>query len=178
MRPRQCRQDRRHLPAEPTQPVTEQRLLGVDIIEWDLTLVTEREDEHGHVVVQAQPQCLRADLSSHDRDQFVPRPVAGDVEHRHGDTQAALVLRLRSERQPTDSRVQPVGADHQVEMLIAAMGKSHRDMVALVAELLDRVAEHLLDVIRQRVDDDPGQIRAADAHMMGPVPADQLHRVQ
>lgn len=74
--------------------------------------------------------------------------------------------------------MQPVGADHQVEMLIAAMGKSHRDMVALVAELLDRVAEHLLDVIRQRVDDDPGQIRAADAHIMGPVPADQLHRVQ
>ena len=76
----------------------------------------EDEQEHGAVAAQRDTRQLSAGTGVGDVDQLVARPVTVDHAGRDLAAQVVLEVVLRSEDKSAHVRVQPVGADDQVEI--------------------------------------------------------------
>ncbi len=86
----------------------------------------------------------------------------GDVHAEVGDE-----LRLRPEEEPAHPRVQPVGADDEVEAAWGSPFEGHVDAVAVVVQGQDGVAVDEVRVVAAGAGQDRGEITARDLQPVG-----------
>ena len=74
-----------------------------------------------------------------------------------------LEVRFGAEGKAAHVRVEPVGADHQVEVAVGSVLEAQSDAVGVLVDGGDRVAENGLDVVLDRGVDRPGEVAAGEA---------------
>ena len=108
------------------------------------------------------PQACRAPgLLVVDQPAVQPELVGHGVEGQH-QPEVADELLARPEDHRPQRRVQPVGADHQVEAPPVAAREGDVDPVRVLGELGDPVAEDVLDAVAGVVVQHLGQVSAQD----------------
>ena len=111
-------QDARAFPTAVSEASPQQGLLSLHVARAGVVrvVVGKRKQKHGPVAAHGEPAYLLVHFGVHHVDQFVSGPVAFDLKRRNLAAQIFLELAFRAEHQLADSRMESIGADHEIEL--------------------------------------------------------------
>src|SRR5262249_34445373 len=129
-------EDLRTLPADAGKLLLQVSSLRVEIGEGNSLgrRIGDHQEEHRAVLAHAEPADGLTRNGMTDVTVFVAWPIAGYRERGDGIAQELLELCLGPEHQPSHRRVQPIGADQQVEAPSPTLFEVHEDTVAVVMD--------------------------------------------
>ena len=127
--------------------------------------IRKSEQEHGPVITHRKPGKLLAHLGVHDIDQFISRPVAVNLKCGGFIPEKALDPIFRPERQLTHTRMQAVGADHEIEFALDSACEVHSHAGTPLRHAFDTVGENCLDPAFDPIEDRFGEIASRKTYV-------------
>lgn len=103
--------------------------------------LAEDEQSQCAVVVTRDATEHSSGLRVQEVDVLFARPISGRLERCHRATERDLEPLLRPERDLPDSRMQSVGADHEVQASRWRVGDSNVNAMPIAGQCIERVAE-------------------------------------
>ena len=98
-----------------------------------------------------------------DGDEFIARAIALDLERGDVITERDFEPRFGPEHQPADARMQPVRANHQIDLARSGMIEADPHAIALILDARHGVAKDRLDLSVKRTVDRGGKVGAPQA---------------
>ncbi len=95
---------------------------------------------------------------------FIARTVPADFESRHDIAKPLLEPILRAKYEPSNTRVQTVGADYQIEPAHAGVFEMNSNTICLLLKADDFISEDDFRCGFDLVEQQPGKIAAPERH--------------